>query len=319
MNYFLYQLRFSTPVHFGSSDSALSLYTSEDHFRADTLFSALCHTALQLYGNDGLGKLLDMVQAGKLLLSDSMPWAGEQYYLPKPCYTAQTARELPAGKRKAVKKLAWIPVDRMEEYCAAMKTGVLFECETVSFGRASEGTKAMVPEQGDAMPYPVGLFHFRENCGLYFLAALGEHRDHVWLTELIEALGVSGIGGKVTAGYGKFSIARILDFHDTPQLPWKGLSALSDSESAMLLTTSLPRSEELDSAMENASFQLVRRAGFIASDRCAQTPRKMQTQYYLSAGSVVKNRFSGDLYEVGNGAAHPVYRYSRPLFLEVPL
>ena len=45
MNYFLFKLSFHTPCHFGSSDSALSLYTSEDHFCADTLFSALCHTA----------------------------------------------------------------------------------------------------------------------------------------------------------------------------------------------------------------------------------------------------------------------------------
>lgn len=40
MNYFLFKLSFHTPCHFGSSDSALSLYTSEDHFCADTLFSA---------------------------------------------------------------------------------------------------------------------------------------------------------------------------------------------------------------------------------------------------------------------------------------
>ena len=90
MNCFLYRLRFNTPVHFGSSDSALSLYESEDHFRADTLFSALCHTALQLYGNDGSGKLPDMAKTGRLLLSDAMPWAGDAYYLPKPCHAART-------------------------------------------------------------------------------------------------------------------------------------------------------------------------------------------------------------------------------------
>ena len=42
MNCCLYQLRFNTAVHFGGSDSALSLYSSEANFRADTLFSALC-------------------------------------------------------------------------------------------------------------------------------------------------------------------------------------------------------------------------------------------------------------------------------------
>ena len=54
MNYSLIRLRFDGLAHFGTSDSALSLFTSEDHFYADTLFSALCHTALSLHGIDGL-------------------------------------------------------------------------------------------------------------------------------------------------------------------------------------------------------------------------------------------------------------------------
>ena len=45
MDYYLYKLKFDGAVHFGQSESALSLYTTADHFRADTLFSALCHTA----------------------------------------------------------------------------------------------------------------------------------------------------------------------------------------------------------------------------------------------------------------------------------
>lgn len=59
MNYFLFKLSFHTPCHFGTSDSALSLYTSEDHFCADTLFSALCHTARTLYGNSGVEALIE--------------------------------------------------------------------------------------------------------------------------------------------------------------------------------------------------------------------------------------------------------------------
>lgn len=44
MSCFLFSLRFTAPVHFGLSDAAMSLYASEETFRADTLFSALCHT-----------------------------------------------------------------------------------------------------------------------------------------------------------------------------------------------------------------------------------------------------------------------------------
>lgn len=74
MNYSLIRLRFDGLAHFGTSDSALSLFTSEDHFYADTLFSALCHTALSLHGIDGLQSLLQQAADGSLLLSDSMPW-----------------------------------------------------------------------------------------------------------------------------------------------------------------------------------------------------------------------------------------------------
>jgi len=101
MNYFLFKLSFHTPCHFGSSDSALSLYTSEDHFCADTLFSALCHTARTLYGNSGVEALIEKAQKDQLFLSDAMPWCGERYYLPRPFLTARTDGHTAGADRKA--------------------------------------------------------------------------------------------------------------------------------------------------------------------------------------------------------------------------
>ena len=123
MNYSLIRLRFDGLAHFGTSDSALSLFTSEDHFYADTLFSALCHTALSLHGIDGLHSLLQQAADGSLLLSDSMPWHrtahGVDYYLPKPCRTFSRLpqkQDMPQGSRKAMKKLAWIPVRSFSDF-----------------------------------------------------------------------------------------------------------------------------------------------------------------------------------------------------------
>ena len=127
MNYFLFKLSFHTPCHFGSSDSALSLYTSEDHFCADTLFSALCHTARTLYGNSGVEALIEKAQTNQLFLSDAMPWCGERYYLPRPFLTARTDGHTAGAERKAMKNLAYIAVEDMADYLACMRGQGLFD------------------------------------------------------------------------------------------------------------------------------------------------------------------------------------------------
>jgi CRISPR-associated protein Csm4 len=70
--------------------------------------------------------------------------------------------------------------------------------------------------------------------------------------------------------------------------------------------------------MEGASFQLVRRGGFVQSEHYADTGRKKKTQIFFAAGSVFHKRFKGALYAVGNGR-HEVYRYGLPIFLGVTL
>lgn len=81
MSCFLFSLRFTAPVHFGLSDAAMSLYASEETFRADTLFSALCHTALHAEGEAGVTRLCEAVRRGELTLSDAMPYCGDTFYL----------------------------------------------------------------------------------------------------------------------------------------------------------------------------------------------------------------------------------------------
>ena len=318
MNCLLFQLKFNIPVHFGSPDSALSLFSSEAHFRADTLFSALCHTASQLQGEDGVQRLIGLAKSGKLLLSDSMPWQGNTLYLPKPYYTARGKTEQPADQRKKLKKLAWIPVDRFDEYCRAMQTGALFSCEATSFGHTNEVVKAVVPDFEDAVPFSVGIYQFREDAGLYVLVECARE-DQNWLRELVLALGFSGIGGKISAGYGKFEVAAVEDLasSEDAQHRWLSEARRKNAGMQMLLTTSLPRDGELEQVLQNASYQLVRRAGFVGVN--AGAPGKKQTQHFLDAGSVMNMRFDGDVYPVADMKTHMAYRYSKPMFLGVEL
>lgn len=106
MSCFLFSLRFTAPVHFGLSDAAMSLYASEETFRADTLFSALCHTALHAEGEAGVTRLCEAVRRGELTLSDAMPYCGDTFYLPKPFIHAPSSEELPARQRKTMKSCA---------------------------------------------------------------------------------------------------------------------------------------------------------------------------------------------------------------------
>ena len=47
------------------------------------------------------------------------------------------------------------------------------------------------------------------------------------------------------------------------------------------------------------------------------TAAKKQTQFFLAAGSLFSQKYHGELFNVYNGGAHKVYRYSKPLFLGV--
>ena len=73
--------------------------------------------------------------------------------------------------------------------------------------------------------------------------------------------------------------------------------------------------EELEGALKDGDFRLIRRSGFVQAE--LSTAMKKRSQYFLSAGAVLQAPFQGALYQVGHTGAHPVYRYGRPLLLGV--
>lgn len=324
MNYYLYKLSFDTAVHFGGASSALSLYRSEDHFRADTLFSALCHTALALRGQDGLNRLCQAARDGHLLLSDGMPWMDDTFYLPKPTVSAKGEQEISPDRRKAIKKLKWIPADDFAAFADSVRGGQVYDAERAraDFGTSMSTAKVKITQGEDSMPYQVGLYRFRENAGLWFLAGCEMEELGGELRRLIDGLSYSGIGGKTSAGYGKFHAEDPIFLNEPLDAVTKWLFVSLNNETAerqLLLSTSLPSDEELAELLPDAEYMLTRRAGFIQSANYAPESRRKATQLFLSAGSVLPRRFRARLYEIGEAGKHPVYRLSAPLFLGVTL
>ena len=124
-------------------------------------------------------------------------------------------------------------------------------------------------------------------------------------------------GGKTSAGFGKFRIAgeeeRPVALEGSQELQSLGRSLAAQKGPYLLLTTSLPEEEELEGALKDGDFRLIRRSGFVQAE--LSTAMKKRSQYFLSAGAVVQAPFQGALYQVGHTGAHPVYRYGRPLFV----
>ena len=345
----LFQLRFTTAVHFGAPDSALSLYSSEDHFRADTLFSALCHTANALYGPDGAAELCADAKAERVRLSDSMLWmrqkTGEDaFFLPLPMMLPdRDAFPSDPSKGKAMKKLRWLPVDALDAFAASLRGqdaldpralshtyGKTVVVEQAAISRTQEDSAASgmkedttasgtEEERTDAVPYPVGTFRFSPDSGLYFLALCADAQSASRLTTLVQGLGYSGIGGKVSSGCGKFTVERVLDLDtasDRQAAFLREALRQEDAEQQILLTTSLPGADEMNAALDGAYFQITRRGGFVQPSAPEEHARKKRVQYFLTAGSVLRRRFRGDVYPV-SGGEQPAYRYARPLFLGV--
>ncbi len=323
MNYYLYKLRFDTSVHFGPS-SALSLYSSDDHFCADTLFSALCHTALSTRGPHGLEVICNAAQDGSLLLSDAMPWADESFYLPKPFMSGREGIKTTEGDRKTIKKLKWIPIEHFEAFNKAIRDGQVYDAaeSAVAFGSVTNAAKVQIRQGEDALPYQVGLYTFRENAGLWVIVGCETEELEEELAFLMTGLGLTGIGGKTSSGYGKFHLDdRVFlnePFDDITE--WL-LSSLNDdtAEKQLLLTSSLPSDETLKMILPDAEYMLTRRSGFIYSENYSEVPGKKKTQFFLAAGSVLPSRFDSVLYVVGEMGNHPAYRFSGPIMMGVKL
>lgn len=299
------KLSFTGPVHFGARRLSDGMYTCD----AATLFSALYIEAMRAGCAD---ELLRAAKAGDLQLSDAFPYIGGELYIPKPMVSsvrpdAGQAEATDSRERKANKKLKHIPLSALDDFLVGSFDfiGALEQFELgTSFARTKVNLTRETSE--DAEPYHVGAFSFNPGCGIYLVV-----RGSYDVAPLFEQLGYSGIGGKRTSGYGRFT-ARVesaegFRFADTP------------SERAMLLSSGLPREDELtDELMAGAKYHLSRKGGFVQSAIHADTFRKKRDMWAFAPGSVFARGFEGDVFDVNaTPGSHPVYRYARAMWMEV--
>lgn len=302
MQYSIYKLEFQTGVHFGTGMLNESAYT----FQADQLFSALYIEALKMNCEK---ELFDCVKNGKLLFSDAFPFFGQQYMIPKPMLYVEPKVKGISEQKKKYKKIQFIPVEQLEDFLDGTMDldGEIFK----GYGTYMQQSMVNVRNNEETLPYRVGTFYFSENCGLYIIVAYESESEKTLAENLLEGLSYTGIGGKKSVGLGKFNLLR----GKMSKCMQEHLER--DSNKKILLSVALPRDEELECALNGASYQLSKRSGFVASSDYADEWRKKKELFVFVSGSCFEQLFEGDVYDVSDGGSHPVYRYAKSLFMGV--
>ncbi len=310
MKYVLQKMKFKNGVHFGSGTLAESEYV----IYADTLFSALCIEALQSGGEEMIEQLVTYVRNGQLLISDSLPYIESEYYVPKPMLQIELDENDDRNDKKAAKSLKYISIDMLEEYLKGELDCTGEAAIFKNLGTHDVRTQAVVRRDDDTLPYSVGIFHFAENAGLYVCVGYENEEILQFINPLFQSLQYSGLGGKRKNGAGRFELT-------CEEVSCELTDALNarEADTYMLLSCALPKAEEMERALQNASYQLIKRSGFIQSEKYADSNRKKQDLYVLKAGACFQEQFSGDIYDVSREGRHHVYRYAKPMFMGVSL
>lgn len=294
-----YKLDFQT-VHFGNGN----LNESIGSFNASRLYSTLFLESLKLNVDK---EFLDLSKSDNFFLSDSFPLKDGEFYLPKPIgypkmpLISESTKEMQRNAKKS-KKLQYIKYTDIEDY-------VKGNCDIGKLeGISSFFSKSTVVTKKGIDPYEVGITNFKTS--LYILTI-----KHELLDMLMNSLQYSGIGGKRSSGYGRFTIEKL----DIPNEFSKNI-VINDSEYGvyMTLNTSIPNNDELDVVLPTAEYLLEKSSGFAYSTASKSLLRK-QDLYKFVVGSTLTKTYSGNIFDVRpDGFPHPVWNYAKGLFYKLP-
>lgn len=311
MIYKIIRLNFIGNARFGSG----ILETSMLRITADSVFSAICCELAKSGKKEYIPQLVSLVRRGEIKLSDTFPFKGDQLYLPRPFVSVKAETDDGDSiKKKAFRKLKYIPIAKYEAFLKGHFT--FEECQDTlrDISEASDFSVYMqvaVRTNDDPEPYSVGKVKFSDDSGLWFLLAASDETKLNELIKVIDSLGYTGIGGKRSSGCGRFKVQLI----DVPDYLHDRLN--SQDGPFVSLSVCLPRKEELEKAVENASYSIAKKSGFVYSEDYSSSPKKKNDIYVFESGSCFMNSFSGDVYDVASDGNHSVYRYAVPMFISI--
>ena len=202
-----------------------------------------------------------------------------------------------------------------------MKSGKAFDGTELFFGCCQLLTWVNCTEN-ISRPYYVHQIQFTKEAGLYGIIGYEEDEDLDGLITLLESLGLSGIGGKRSSGYGKFHFREDpiemdeLGIYEDDGILYRGLT-LTGASRYMCLSVLLPSPAEV-ADVQKGQFALCRRSGFLSPD--GSRMQKKNDIYMIQAGSCFPQKIAGSMADVGGqDMTHPVWRYGKGLYVGLML
>lgn len=327
MLYKLYQLKFLTPVHFGSEKRGTSLENANIMCHSDTLFSAICNEYVKLYDELELDDYKELFEDGKILISSMFPYKGSDLFVPKPSIMVErkNVNEEESARayknKKKMKKLEFISVCDFQNYINCIKTGEQFtyDEEDYEIAKYSDNAKVSLRTNEDENKlYHVGTYTFKEDAGLYFIAAFEEESYAEQFENILTSLQYSGIGGKRTSGYGKFEYDDI-ELNGNLLPSEQALLDLLKAEGRyrMALSVVSPDENEIETDFSNSFYNLIKRDGFIYSVDYAETLVKRKNLVMFKEGSCFDIPIKGTIQDVSDNGKHSIYRYGKAITIGV--
>lgn len=308
MKYTGYQLEFLNGVRFGNGN----LSGTEITFHADTLFSALFQEALKLQMKDDF---LNYIEKNQLVFSDGFPYIGKQLFLPKPLLHIQKNSGSEKGdskEKKRIKNMKYIPLECISAYRNGMMTSTQMD-ELKKLGHLGMKTAVGILGNDEPEPYRVSAYYFKPDNGIYVIVGYETEICRSLFESLLESLSYTGIGGKKSSGLGRFEYKEC----NLPDEMQKRLMKVGKEK--MLLSTAMPEEQELNEVLQGATYSLLKRGGFIDSDRYAEQQMRKNERFVFAPGSCFETDFKGTVIIEKNGGTHPIFRYEKALFLGVDL
>jgi CRISPR-associated protein Csm4 len=298
------KLRMRTPLHVGSS--TLGEENTLDYVPSDTLFSALCHAYLELYGREALEALLaSFDEEPPFLISSAFPFFEDTLFLPFPRIAPVPHFE--GEERRAKKRLKEVPWLSLEDLSRMMRGEGPYAAESADNLPRKEllPRVALDRESSGSSLYYARRAVFPEEGGLWVLLEARDRTLESDLTGALRLLGDMGLGGERSVGCGRFQP----DFEDPPEALSRPLAGDAPYVTLSRVCPEPGTSGEVD------RYALVESKGWMLSPTGAQLKRK--SLWFLAEGSSFRAPVRGRLVDVtpDYDPGHRVYRYGCGVYL----